>query len=118
MPRPEAISPSSSASSRTVASTWREEAPSVRSIPNSRVRWATVIENVLKIKKAPTKTEIPAKTSSVVVRKPKPSLMSADCCAASSAPVLACASAGSAALRRSLSSSGVTPSAASTLIAS
>ena len=30
------------------------EAPSVRSRPNSRVRWATVIENVLKMMNAPT----------------------------------------------------------------
>ena len=71
--------PSSSASAKTVVSTWREEAPSVLSIPNSRVRWATVIENVLKIRKAPTNTEMPAKTSRKVVRKLKPSLMSADC---------------------------------------
>ena len=59
MPRIEARMPSDRASTKTVASTWREEAPSVRSIPNSRVRWATVIENVLKIRKAPTKTEMP-----------------------------------------------------------
>ena len=31
-------------------------APSVRSSPNSRVRWATVIENVLKMMNAPTKS--------------------------------------------------------------
>ena len=35
----------------------RRDAPSVRSIPNSRIRWATVIENVLKIGKAPTKSD-------------------------------------------------------------
>ena len=35
---------------------WRREAPSVRSIPNSVTRWATVIEKVLKIRKAPTKS--------------------------------------------------------------
>ena len=106
--------PSSSASLNTVASTWREEAPSVRSIPNSRVRWATVIENVLKIRNAPTNTEIPAKTSRNVVRKPKPSLMSADCWAASSAPVFASASCGRTALIRVESSSGETPLDAST----
>ena len=42
-------SPSASASIPTVASSWRRDAPSVLSIPNSRVRCATVIENVLKI---------------------------------------------------------------------
>ena len=118
MPTTEAKIPRTSASMITLASTWRDEAPSVRSIPNSRVRWATVIENVLKIRKAPTKTEIPAKISSAVVRNPNPSLMSADCCAASSAPVLASAFRGSAASTRSESCSGVTPSAASTTTSS
>ena len=89
IPRIEASIPSTIASVKTVARTCRDDAPSVRNMPNSRVRWATVIENVLKIRKAPTKTEIPAKTSRNVVRKPKPSLMSADCWAASSAPVFA-----------------------------
>ena len=36
----------------TAARIWRREAPSVRSIANSRVRWATVIEKVLKIRNA------------------------------------------------------------------
>ena len=79
IPTTEATIPRTSASTMTVASTWRDEAPRVRSIPNSRVRWATVIENVLKIRNAPTNTEMPAKTSRKVVRKLKPSLMSADC---------------------------------------
>ena len=48
---------------------WRRDAPSVRSIPNSRVRWATVIENVLKIWKAPTNSDTPANTSSAIRRK-------------------------------------------------
>ena len=38
----------------------------MRSIANSRILWATVIEKVLKIRNAPTKTAIPAKTSSAV----------------------------------------------------
>ena len=60
----------------------------MRSIPNSRVRWATVIAKVLKIRKAPTKTVIPAKISSAVVRKPKPSLMSWASSLATCSPVL------------------------------
>ena len=56
--------PTSAASIRTAAITRRLEAPSVRSIANSRILWATVIEKVLKIRNAPTKTAIPAKTSS------------------------------------------------------
>ena len=82
------------------------------------MRWATVIEKVLKIRKAPTKTEMPAKISSAVVRKPKPSLMSADCWAASSAPVFDSTFGGRTAAIRVESSSGVTPSSASTEMSS
>ena len=63
---------------RTGARTWRREAPSVRSSANSRMRWAIVIEKVLKMMKAPTNSEIPAKTSSAVLRKPRSSLISSD----------------------------------------
>ena len=52
----------------TDARIWRRDAPSVRSIPNSRVRWATVIENVLKIRNAPTNSATPANTSSAIRR--------------------------------------------------
>ena len=110
MPAIEARIPSSSASSTTLASTCREEAPSVRSIPNSRVRWATVIENVLKIRKAPTNTEIPANDEQRVVRKREAVLdVGASSSAACCSPVFARTSAGSAALIRSRSSSGVDP---------
>ena len=47
----------------TEPSTWRREAPTVRSVANSRVRCATVIESVLKMTKAPTKRAMPAKAS-------------------------------------------------------
>ena len=43
--------------------TWRREAPSVRSVANSRVRWAIVIESEFAITKAPTKSAMPAKAS-------------------------------------------------------
>ena len=39
------------------------EPPSVRSVANSRVRWATVIDSVLKITNAPTSSETPPKPS-------------------------------------------------------
>ena len=61
--------PISGASISTERSTWRREAPSVRSIPNSRTRWATVIEKVLKMMNAPTKTATQAKTSRRSCRK-------------------------------------------------
>ena len=59
MPRPAPIAPITSASISTEVRTWRRDAPSVRSIPNSRVRWATVIENVLKIVNAPDEERDP-----------------------------------------------------------
>ncbi len=46
--------PSSSPSSTTARMICQREAPSVRSRPNSRVRWATVVEMVLKMMNAPT----------------------------------------------------------------
>ncbi len=57
------------ASTTTEPSIWRREAPSVRSIPNSRTRWATVIEKVLKITKAPTINAMAAKTPRKIGRK-------------------------------------------------
>ena len=77
-----------------------------------------MIEKVLKIRKAPTKTEIPANASSTVVKKENPSLMSALCWAASSAPVFASIGPGSSALMRSESAAASTPSAASTVTSS
>ncbi len=50
-------------SSTTERSTWRREAPSVRRVASSFVRCATVIESVLKITNAPTKSAIPPKAS-------------------------------------------------------
>ena len=51
------------ASPSTEPSTWRREAPTVRSIESSRVRWAIVIEKLLKIMNAPTNSATPANTS-------------------------------------------------------
>ena len=62
MPKPaarpisEASRPMTSASTSTEPSTCRRAAPTIRSSPNSRERWATVIESVLKIVNAPTRT--------------------------------------------------------------
>ena len=62
--------PMTSASPITLRSTWPRVAPRVRVIPNSRTRWATVIEKVLKMMNAPTKSATPAKASSAGPRKP------------------------------------------------
>ena len=68
--RPRRPARSTKASITTEERIWRRLAPSVRSIANSRVRWATVIENVLKIRNAATNSATPAKISSAVFRKP------------------------------------------------
>ena len=67
-PRPisDAASPISAASPRTERNTCRRLAPTTRSSASSRVRWPTVIENVLKIVKPPTNSAIPPKISSAV----------------------------------------------------
>ena len=69
-PTRDAPKPTTSASPSTLASTWRRVAPSVRSSASSRERWATVIENVLKMMNAPTSTATPANASSAVPRNP------------------------------------------------
>ena len=66
----DAPSPRASASIITEPSTWRRAAPTMRSIANSRVRWATVIESVLKIVNAPTRTATPPNTSRTVLMMP------------------------------------------------
>ena len=69
IPRPstspitEATRPITRPSSRTERMTCLREAPSVRSVANSRVRWATVIDRVLKITNAPTNSAMPPKPS-------------------------------------------------------
>ena len=59
----EASRPITRPSSRTERMTCLREAPSVRSVANSRVRWATVIDSVLKITNAPTSSAMPPKPS-------------------------------------------------------
>ena len=57
----------------------------MRSIANSRERWATVIESVLKIVNAPTRIATPPKTSSTVLMIPmnffRPSSVKRSCAA-------------------------------------
>ncbi len=95
---------------------WRRLAPSVRNIANSRVRWATVIEKVLKIRKAATNSATPAKISSAVLRKPMNSPTSSRWDCTFWAPVSTSTEPGSAAVRFAASCSGVVPGSAATLI--
>ena len=62
-PITEASNPITTPSITTERMTCLREAPSVRSVANSRVRWATVIDRVLKITKAPTNSAIAPKPS-------------------------------------------------------
>jgi hypothetical protein len=113
-PIAEASSPITNDSSTTERSTCRREAPSVRSVASSRVRCATVIESVLKITNAPTKSAIPPKPS----RKPRmklmklatPFLSSFACCL----PVRTCAVCGSSRLSSETSVPEETPGFAAT----
>ena len=49
--------------------TWRRLAPTARSRASSRSRWATMIENVLKMTNDPTNSAMNAKTSRKVPKK-------------------------------------------------
>ncbi len=73
MPSSDAMTPTTNASRSTDSRIWRRPAPSARSRPFSRVRWATVIENVLKIMKAPTSRATRANTSMKVRKNAIPS---------------------------------------------
>ncbi len=77
-PASDPTSPISAASAITEPRIWPLEAPRVRSIANSRTRWATVIEKVLKIRNAPTNSATPAKTSRAICRKLRLSRISLD----------------------------------------
>jgi hypothetical protein len=70
MPITEPMPAVASASNSTLIRICRRLAPSVRSIAISRMRCATVIENMLKMMKAPTSTATPPNASSAGPRKP------------------------------------------------
>ena len=110
-PRPtaEASSPTVTASASTEDRTWRRVAPSARSRPFSRVRWATVIENVLKIMNAPTSRAVMANTRSRVVSWPIAFTMLERSSLAACWPVTASSPAGSAACRLRASWAWETP---------
>ena len=65
MPINEASSPITAASNSTDRRICLREAPIIRSRPNSRARWATVIESVLKMMNAPTNRAMPPNATRV-----------------------------------------------------
>ena len=79
-PTSDASTPMTSASIRTDTRICRRDPPIVRTVANSRVRWAIVIESEFAITKAPTKSAIPPKAR----RKPRRNEMKLFVSAASS----------------------------------
>ena len=78
MPAPspitDASSPITTASTSTDPIIWRRLAPIARISASSRVRCATMIENVLRIRKMPTNSATPAKPSRMLLKKLEPLL--------------------------------------------
>jgi hypothetical protein len=115
-PSTAAIRPIATASVSTEPIIWRRLAPSARISASSRVRCATMIEKVFRIRNTPTNSATPAKPSSTFVRKLKPSRRPAELSSASWSPVFTTNSGPSAAAIRSRSRAGATPSSARTVI--
>ena len=113
-PRPAENVPMSVASSRTPPSTCRRVAPTARSRATSRRRCATRTLKVFQMTKEPTSTEMPANTSSTVVKTPMASRTAAEPSAATWSPVSAWMSSGRIAAIRSRSSPALTPGSACT----
>ena len=70
-------------------STWPRVAPTARSSATSRRRWATRTLKVFQMTNEPTRTEMPANTSSTVVKTPMASRTAAEPSAATWSPVSA-----------------------------
>ena len=91
-------------------------APSARSSASSRLRWATSMENVLRMMKLPTNSAMPAKTRRKISMKARPEAMSSAALSAASCPVRTVAASPMTARTEAASTSCVTPSAATTSI--
>jgi hypothetical protein len=108
----DASRPITSASRITEPRTCRRDAPTVRSVANSRVRCATVIESVLKITKAPTNSAMPANVSRKYRMMFVNVVTSAESSLACSVPDRTVTDVPSSLRMRATSSSGATPSCA------
>ena len=106
-PITEAGMPTTSASITIEPSTWRREAPRVRTVANSRVRCAIVIESEFAITKLPTKRAMPANASRKPCRNVMNSFVSAASSLACSGPVCTCVFGGRTALMLRTSCSSV-----------
>ena len=98
--------------------TCRPDAPIARSIAISRVRWATVMANVLLMMNAPTSTATKAKTTMIVAMPARSSAIDAWSSAISAAPVMTSTSPPTAAWTAATTSACDQPASAVTAIAS
>ena len=105
-----------SASSSTVLKIWRREAPIVRSVANSRVRCAIVIESEFAITNAPTKSAIPPNASRKPWRNVRKLCVSLASSEAWPSPVRTWVAGGRMSLIEASSSASVVPSAAAARI--
>ena len=115
-PTIEASTPVTSASTITDVSTWRRDAPIVRSVANSRMRCAIVIESELEITNAPTNSAMPPNASRKLWRKEMNEVASEESFFAWAAAVRTCVASGRIGLICFASCSGVTPWIALALI--
>ena len=113
-PSSEDTTPITVASTMTEVITCRPLAPSARNSASSRVRWATMIANVLKMMKAPTNRATNAKTRKAVRRKPRPVLTWSCASEVTVAAVTASTPFGSTSPIRRCSSTPETPASATT----
>jgi hypothetical protein len=117
-PRTEANTPMARPSVSTERLIWRRDAPSVRSVASSRMRWASVIERVLKITNAPTPSAMNPNPSRKYWTNLPLSWTSLESASACCWPVLICAAAGTMGRRSVTSCSDETPSRAAAKIVS
>ena len=115
-PRADATKPVTNASTTTDVMTCRRLAPIARSSAISRVRCATMIENVLKMMNAPTNSAMNAKTSRAVRKKPSASWTCFACSSATSDDFTASTPFGSTDWMLDCSSGTEAPSSATTSI--
>lgn len=113
-PSTEAIRPTATASSTTELTICRRPAPMARMSASSRVRCATMIENVLRIRNVPTSSATAAKPSRIRLKKDSASLKPAAASSESCLPVFTSYASPTAVATASRSDSADTPSAAFT----
>ncbi len=118
IPTADANRPTTNASTITESSTCRRLAPIARRSAISLERCATMIENVLKMMNAPTKSAMKANTRRAIRKNPSPCFSAFDCSSATDELVTACTPLGSTCSMLVRSVAGSTPSAALTEIES